>query len=498
MVLDRRDLTKRRTDMKELTILHSNDMHGDFLIEQRDGVETGGLVRLSGYVQNERLNNPNMIYAVAGDFFRGSIIDSEYLGLSTIDLINILRPDVATIGNHEIDYGLAHLLFLEKCADFPIINANLYVTLNHSRLFQPHLILERNGLKILFIGLLTEQVIASAKTEKVIGSFIDTEEAAKCVGIICDNYRTEHINLTILLTHIGIEEDRKLAELLPETSGVDLIIGGHSHTFMEEPEYVNGIPIVQAGTGTDLIGRCDLIVDEENNCIHEMKWQCVPINSRTAPKDKVMEDLIMQYKDTTDRKYRQIITHFPRQLTHPSRTQETELGNMYADIMQVDSSFDVMLFGSGAIRNETLGPVVELQDMLETTPYDDCLYMFEVTGAQYRKMILHILRDEAWEGHTEFYQFSKGVRIVYRRSTHELLELSLNGEPITDDMRIKVAVTEYHFKNFDEFLGIPLEEVSKNKTPKIVASSVNNIIQEYLSTHRGLDPKIEGRLVILD
>ncbi|MBR0451243.1 MAG: hypothetical protein IJI78_04550 [Oscillospiraceae bacterium] len=69
--------------MKDLTILHTNDMHGDFLIEEKDGVETGGLVRLSGYVQHEREINPNTLYVMAGDMFRGSVIDSEYLGLST-------------------------------------------------------------------------------------------------------------------------------------------------------------------------------------------------------------------------------------------------------------------------------------------------------------------------------------------------------------------------------------------------------------------------------
>ena len=117
-------------------------MHGDFFIEDRDGVESGGLVRLSGYVQRERQINPNTLYVIAGDMFRGSIIDSEYLGLSTIDLINMVNPDVATLGNHEVDYGLAHLLFLEKCASFPIINANLFVTMNHKRLFQPYIIKE--------------------------------------------------------------------------------------------------------------------------------------------------------------------------------------------------------------------------------------------------------------------------------------------------------------------------------------------------------------------
>ena len=79
-----------------------------------DGKEIGGLVRLSGYVQKVRKEKDNVIYAISGDMFRGSIIDSEYMGLSTIALMNDLAPDVATIGNHEVDYGIAHLLFIEK------------------------------------------------------------------------------------------------------------------------------------------------------------------------------------------------------------------------------------------------------------------------------------------------------------------------------------------------------------------------------------------------
>ena len=134
---------------KHIVILHSNDMHGDFLPEDRDGIETGGLARLSGYVKKVRTREDNVIYAIAGDMFRGSIIDSEYMGLSTIDLVNLLEPDVACIGNHEVDYGLGHLLFLEKCADFPIINANMFITMNNTRLFTPYLNVEIDGMRIL-------------------------------------------------------------------------------------------------------------------------------------------------------------------------------------------------------------------------------------------------------------------------------------------------------------------------------------------------------------
>ena len=142
--------------MKKLTLLHSNDMHGDFLAEDESGRLVGGVSLLSGYIQRVRAEEEHVLYAISGDMFRGSVIDSEFKGLSTIEIMNMLTPNVATLGNHEIDYGIGHLLFLEKCARFPIINANLYLTTNQIRLFNSHIILETGGMKILFIGVLTE------------------------------------------------------------------------------------------------------------------------------------------------------------------------------------------------------------------------------------------------------------------------------------------------------------------------------------------------------
>jgi len=138
---------------KKLTLLHSNDMHGDFLAETVDETLVGGVSMLSGYVDMVRKENPNTIYCIAGDMFRGSVIDSEFRGISTIEIMNMIAPDVVTLGNHETDYGISHLLFLEKCAKFPIINANIYIRSNHVRLFRPHLVLEMDGMKVLFIGI---------------------------------------------------------------------------------------------------------------------------------------------------------------------------------------------------------------------------------------------------------------------------------------------------------------------------------------------------------
>ncbi len=114
---------------KKFTILHSNDMHGDFLAEVNEGKGEliGGLSLLSGYINKVRKEEENVLYVISGDMVQGSLIDSEYKGLSTMEIMNYLAPDVVTLGNHEFDYGLPHLLFLEKVANFPIVNANLYI-----------------------------------------------------------------------------------------------------------------------------------------------------------------------------------------------------------------------------------------------------------------------------------------------------------------------------------------------------------------------------------
>ena len=214
---------------KKITILHSNDLHGDFLAEQVDEKLVGGVSMLSGYIEKVRAEQPNTIYAIAGDMFRGSVIDSEYKGLSTIEIMNALAPDIVTIGNHEVDYGIAHLLFIEKCARFPIINANLYIKNTPTRLFTPYKILRVDGMNILFIGIITQDVINQTKSESLVGSFVDTAAAAAEVGKICNAHNSIDIDFTVLLTHIGFEEDRHLARQLDPAWGVDLIIGGHPH-----------------------------------------------------------------------------------------------------------------------------------------------------------------------------------------------------------------------------------------------------------------------------
>lgn len=410
-------------NLKKLTILHSNDMHGDFLAEQIDQRLVGGVSLLSGYVNKVRREEKNVIYAVAGDMFRGSVIDSEYKGTSTIGIINLVGPDVATIGNHEIDYGLAHLLFLEKCADFPIINANLHIKSNGRRMFQPFWIAHIDGMKILFIGIITEEVLAATKSDELIGSFVDIGEAAREVGNICNAY----------------------------------------------------------------------------NAIDTFTWQMILIDDAHCPRDEEVESFIQHYKSATSQKYDRIITRFACELGHPKRNQETPLGNLIADILRDSFGVDLMLMGSGAIRSYSLGPVVHYADLVECLPYDDAVYMLKVTGAQLERMLRHVLRDEAFQGeHTEFYQFSHGMHIVWSRSTQTFRTLTLDGEVLYADRLYTVAMQKYHYNNLKAFLNITLEEAEENGKTRVLSTSARDVVEEYLMVNQHLNRRVEGRLVVED
>ncbi|MFA6947816.1 MAG: metallophosphatase, partial [Eubacteriales bacterium] len=277
-------------NIKKLTILHSNDMHGDFLPKYSGERRIGGAAMLSGYIDKVRGEEENVLYVISGDTFRGSLIDSEYKGVSTIEILNMLAPDCMTLGNHEVDYGVAHMLFVEKCSNFPIINANLYITTNNVRLFRSHVILNVGGMRILIIGVLTDEVLTLTRQDRLIGSFINSGEAAAEIGKICTQYRGVDIDLTIILTHIGFDEDKKLAEKLDPAWGVDCIIGGHSHSLMDKPCVVSGIPIVQAGCGTAQLGRFDMYVNTDTDDIDSYEWRCVPLEG--YPENEKLSALI--------------------------------------------------------------------------------------------------------------------------------------------------------------------------------------------------------------
>ena len=171
--------------------------------------------------------------------------------------------------------------------------------------------------------------------------------------------------------------------------------------------------------------------------------------------------------------------------------------DMHGDFLA--EQIDQRLVGSGAIRSYSLGPVVHYADLVECLPYDDAVYMLKVTGAQLERMLRHVLRDEAFQGeHTEFYQFSHGMHIVWSRSAQTFRTLTLDGEALYADRLYTVAMQKYHYNNLKAFLNITLEEAEENGRTRVLSTSARDVVVEYLMVNQHLNRRVEGRLVVED
>jgi len=482
---------------KKFTILHSNDMHGDFFAEisGKKGELIGGLALLSGYINKVRREEENVLYVISGDMVQGSIIDAEYKGISTMEIMNYIAPDVVALGNHEFDYGLPHLLFLEKMANFPIVNANLYIKKYNKRLMRPYIILKKAGFDILFTGIITDKVIDSIHMDKLVGSFVSLEEASQEVGKICNAYKNDDIDLTIVLTHIGFDSDKQLAKMLKPEWGVDMIIGGHSHTVLEKPEHINNILIAQAGTGTNQIGRFDIEVNDETNSIVKYSWKAITITNELAEPDQNLTKYISSFQKEVDRKYNVIVTKFAEKLTHPKREIETTLGNLVADIFAEVSQVDIMFVGSGSIRVSELGTIVTLKDLKSCFPYDDSLNKFTITGLELKNIFSHIMRSENLDGEGECYQINSRINAVYDIEQKKLKSLLIDNLPVQNNKEYSICIQGYHMNNCENYLNISNKELTEHHPHKVVTTSAYEVLEEYLKNHQNLSSSLSNRLI---
>jgi len=195
-----------------------------------------------------------------------------------------------------------------------------------------------------------------------------------------------------------------------------------------------------------------------------------------------LEEIINKYNSQTMEKYSRYITRFGNRYTHPARNRETELGRLFSDIFRDSLRLDVMLLGSGSLRIPEIGPIVTLRELTQMFPYNDEIYRIKVTGKQFKDMIKYMLRPEALNyNHSEFYQFSRGMKVVVSLQENKITELTYDGEEIDDDKILSVGLQSFHFKNMEDIFGIFEDEVKKNAPCKVLATSSMDVLDENLS-----------------
>lgn len=252
---------------QDLVILHVNDTHSHEEPLRDGGTQggMGGVIERAAYVDSVRtaVGKKNVLLLHAGDFSQGTSYFTELGGDIEIDLINAMKYDVVTLGNHEFDNGideLARRLDNLKC---PVVCANYdFSELVLGKYVKPYAIVRKGGMKIGVIGLLTDvtRVVQRSIADKM-KRFDDIEVANKWADYLKNE---EHCDMVIALTHIGFDSvGMNDPALVAGTRNIDLVVGGHSHTFLTDAEYRDNldgrpVPIVQDGCWGLFVGQVDV------------------------------------------------------------------------------------------------------------------------------------------------------------------------------------------------------------------------------------------------
>lgn len=365
----------------ELILLHTNDTHGHLKpIPTPDGTSQGGYARRATFVQRQRAENPNTLLLDAGDFYQGSRFWHEFKGQPDIRLMNTLRYDAATIGNHDFDGGLELLARRLREARFPILCANFHVESNHilHNLWQPYVILNTHGLRVAVLGLTIDalELYPQAFREQV-----RITPAIETARTLLPELRRQ-ADVVILLSHLGHLGDVALAEAV---AGFDLIIGGHTHTALEQPLWVNDTPIVRGIVGNSSIGRSVLQV-EPGNAARLRAYALHPLGEE-IPGNAAIEAEVEQWEGQLPPE--RVLGHLQDALDTRSEVKgsgENRAGNFFADALlayfaeQVDLAFVHM----GTLRGDRLyGPgVFTNHDLSEYHPFDNPPILMEITAPQ--------------------------------------------------------------------------------------------------------------------
>lgn len=218
-----------------LTILHTNDTHSHIETEKNGN---GGALNRALLIEQLRdsIGKDNVLLLDCGDFSQGSLYYNIYKGAFEIDIMNAIGYDAGTIGNHEFDFGMENLANLVKRAKFPFVCANYDFTGTPCEgVISPYIIIERGGNKIGIFGLSPNPEGLVLKENYKGVKFISPIDATnRCV----EELRKQHCDIVVCLSHLGwkINNEYNDERLATETSGVDIILGGHSHDYFEEPK----------------------------------------------------------------------------------------------------------------------------------------------------------------------------------------------------------------------------------------------------------------------
>ncbi|MEA3313393.1 MAG: 5'-nucleotidase C-terminal domain-containing protein [Caldisericota bacterium] len=512
--------------LQKVTILTTSDFQSQIapyttkvvIGGEQQKIEVGGAARVAGLVKylKKRNGNASTLFLTSGDDFIGPVFRA-FGGIPT----TFLWDQIATawcLGNHEFDLGPETLGNALDYATMPVLGANMDVSQEPALAgkVQPDMIKMVGNIKIGIFGLMTPNlpIISSVGKVTVDGDLeaIARSEVAKL--------KSQGADIIIAVTHIGLDVDKDIAS---KVDGIDVIVGGHSHTLMEVPAEVvtpNGgtTIIVQDGAKAAYLGELNLYIGRRG--IDHFKWNLhlLDENVPTDPFTEKMVDYFMNQMPPPEKVGESLIDLDARKIT--VRKMEAEIGNLFTDAMCESVGTKIAVTNGGGIRGDKIYPKGEITTatITEMHPFGNSIVVVNLTGAQLKEVLergaaalrsVNDPRDPSTIGSGSFLQIA-GLKITIDISKtpqqlssdntsivvpgERVTEVLVNGEPLNMDKIYEVAVNDFIAAGGDGYLTLKnLPDADKDFTYVYLTDALSR----YIENHTPISPEVEGRITIL-
>ncbi|MFC2167696.1 bifunctional metallophosphatase/5'-nucleotidase [Acidobacteriota bacterium] len=433
-----------------LTILHTNDHHGHTIAYTQNEIEIGGLaerITLIKKLKDQAVRTGDICFLLdAGDISSGTLFSDFFVAEPDWKIYSQFY-DAVTPGNHDFDFPFDATFNLVQKFKAPVISANLYRQQSGQLIFPPYKIFQKDSWKIAVIGIShPETPLISTLGNDARLDFRSADEAA---GRYVEELRKTN-DFIIVLSHLG--EDEKLAEAV---KGIDLIVGGHSHSPYEEPINKNDTLILNAGYGGQYVGHLSLLLKKRRKGVKvkDIDYELLPVTSSLPPDIEILS-LLQPYKEIFGDRDQAVIGEtgeiFSRTPLADSMSSSI-LANLVADSYRFVTGSDFALVNEGGLRADLDKGPVTIDEIHQVLPFNNTLIVFKLSGNQ----IVHIFQTMAATiTSKDGILFPSNLHVTLQKSGKPTI-LTGDGEALIPDKIYTVAVGSFIARGGDGHTSFP-------------------------------------------
>ena len=432
---------------KEFVILFTNDFHSQIeplSKEETYNADRGGIKRIKALVDSVRTAEKTVFLADAGDYVQGTYYFSLLNGAVEMKVIDEIGYDIRTLGNHEFDKRMTGLYDMLSWSNVPVVASNYdFTRSNLANRVEQSMLIEKDGVKIGFIGLNVklDNLVAPSAREGV-----DWQNAINVADNLAQDLRDRGADIVIALSHLGYEKnssevyyDRGIAM---NTRNIDMIIGGHSHTFLNYADYITNldserVPVVQTGSKGICLGYAKIKIDKNGK--PSFTYKLIPVKNHLDKKlDPTFSAIIDEYTASVSYKMEEVLGNCPQAIK--KGTPESPLYNLTGDALIwmakefMDTDADVSLYNSGGLRAELSAGNLTIGDVYAVYPFDNVLSILTMKGSDLKTMFNYVASNNGLP-------VNSGVKLVINNK--KVKSVTVNGQAIDNNKIYKVATIDY-------------------------------------------------------